>query len=527
MEDDQALKLNEVAKEILVFVRNTLSVELKFMDTALAMLTFKEDDKSTLATDGRSIIYNPLIIIKMFKRGENATTRNYLHLILHCIFRHMFIDSLIDKEYWNLACDIAVEYTISEMNLKSTRVSKQKDQSLIFEELIKAGVIPTAERVYRYYYDNPLNYEELDRYQKLFGEDDHSCWYQKQKNKPTPEAEIESEDNQDEGSDSDEDDEPNKSMKNKDRNSRSKGSKNGKNDNDIKQAEQKEDQEGKPESKEGSGKKGKSKGSDPQSNQDDDDSNEQSQYLDNSMDSLAEQWKDISEHIEMDMKTFSKDRGDVAGGMMQNLKEVNREKYDYSKFLLKFATINEVMRINDDEFDYIFYTYGLSLFKNVPLIEPLEYKDVKTIKEFVIAIDTSGSTSGDLVQKFLNKTYNILKTTESFTTKVNIHIIQCDAAIQEDAKITNKKEFDKYISEMHILGLGGTDFVPVFEYVDALIKKKEFTNLKGLIYFTDGKGRYPINKPPYNTAFVFIDDNYNNYEVPPWAIKLILKSEEI
>lgn len=72
------------------------------------------------------------------------------------------------------------------------------------------------------------------------------------------------------------------------------------------------------------------------------------------------------------------------------------------------------MRVNDDEFDYIFYTYGLKLYERMPLIEPLEYKEVKRIKEFVIAIDTSGSVSGELVQKFIQKTYNILKTRKAF-----------------------------------------------------------------------------------------------------------------
>ena len=36
-------------------------------------------------------------------------------------------------------------------------------------------------------------------------------------------------------------------------------------------------------------------------------------------------------------------------------------------------------------------------------------KDVKKIKEFVVAIDTSASCRGKVVQAFLNKTYSILK----------------------------------------------------------------------------------------------------------------------
>ena len=123
--------------------------------------------------------------------------------------------------------------------------------------------------------------------------------------------------------------------------------------------------------------------------------------------------------------------------MLQNLREINRERYDYSEFLRRFAVMGEVMQVNDDEFDYIFYTYGLQLYDNMPLVEPLEYKEVKRVKEFVVAIDTSGSVAGDTVQRFVQKTWNILKTTESFFTKINLHIIQCDATIQEDAETRN------------------------------------------------------------------------------------------
>ena len=84
----------------------------------------------------------------------------------------------------------------------------------------------------------------------------------------------------------------------------------------------------------------------------------------------------------------------------------------------------------------------------MPLIEPIENKEVKRIKEFVIAIDTSGSVEGDEVQAFIEKTYNILKSTESFFGKINIHIIQCDAEIQEHVKITNQEEFDEYIKDL-------------------------------------------------------------------------------
>ena len=52
-----------------------------------------------------------------------------------------------------------------------------------------------------------------------------------------------------------------------------------------------------------------------------------------------------------------------------------------------------------------------------------EYKDAKKVREFAIAIDTSASCRGPIVKAFLRKTYSILKSSENFFRKVNIHII--------------------------------------------------------------------------------------------------------
>lgn len=83
------------------------------------------------------------------------------------------------------------------------------------------------------------------------------------------------------------------------------------------------------------------------------------------------------------------------------------------------------------------------------------------------------------------------------------------------------------MKNIELRGFGGTDFRPVFKYVDDLINKGEFVNLKGLIYFTDGYGTFLDKKPAYDTAFVFIDDEYEQPEIPVWAIKLVLAKDEI
>ena len=78
------------------------------------------------------------------------------------------------------------------------------------------------------------------------------------------------------------------------------------------------------------------------------------------------------------------------------------------------------------------------------------------------------------------------------------------------------------MESLTLYGEGGTDFRPAFEYVDELIRKGEFTDLRGLIYFTDGYGIYPRKMPEYQTAFVFMQEDYRDVDVPAWAMKLLI-----
>ena len=161
----------------------------------------------------------------------------------------------------------------------------------------------------------------------------------------------------------------------------------------------------------------------------------------------------------------------------------------------------------------------------MPLIEPLEYAEEKRIKEFVIALDTSASCRGETLKNFLLKTYEILRKTESFFRKVNVHVIQCDAAVRSDTLITCPEDMDALIKEANFKGFGATDFRPVFEYVDGLISDRKLENLKGLIYFTDGYGIYPAKGPKYDVIFAFLREDKNRMPVPPWAMQTVFNEE--
>ena len=242
---------------------------------------------------------------------------------------------------------------------------------------------------------------------------------------------------------------------------------------------------------------------------------------------LSRKWGELNDGIETDLETFSQEAGERDGDFLEQIKTENRSKYDYREFLRKFAVFHEELVVDDDSCDYNFYTYGLRLYGNMPLIEPLETKEMKKIEDFVIVLDTSMSCNGSLIHRFLEETYSVLSESESFFRKIQVHIIQCDEKIQDDQVIHNEKEMEAYLSDFTIRGFGGTDFRPAFSYVDKLLNMGAFQRLRGLLYFTDGYGTFPAKMPPYDTAFIFMKDDYRDVDVPPWAIKLILDTQAL
>jgi len=242
---------------------------------------------------------------------------------------------------------------------------------------------------------------------------------------------------------------------------------------------------------------------------------------------IENRWQDVSEQMETEMETFSEEMSSGAGDFIGQLRVENRERFDYRQFLRKFSVLREETAVDEDSFDYVFYTYGLSLYGNLPLVEPLEWKETQKVEEFAVVIDTSMSCSGELVKKFLEETYDVLSENNSFFCKVNIHVIQCDDRVQTDRKITSGEELREYMENLELRGEGGTDFRPAFVYVEELMRRHVFGQLKGLIYFTDGKGIYPGKMPPFETAFVFLEEDYEDMDVPPWAIKLVLSEDEL
>ena len=240
-----------------------------------------------------------------------------------------------------------------------------------------------------------------------------------------------------------------------------------------------------------------------------------------------QRWQDLAGRAQTAMDTVLGGQAQGGEAIYEQVKVASRESVDYRAFLRRFAAYREVMEADGDAFDYTFYTYGLQLYGNMPLIEPPETREEKRVEDFVIAIDTSMSTSGEMVRAFLEETYSILRSASTFTRRVNIRVLQCDEQFGRDDAFACLDELRSYMESFQLSGGSATDFRPVFEHVDRLREAGVFTQLRGMLYFTDGMGIFPKKRPDYETAFILTGEPPMAVSFPPWAIRLVLGEENI
>ena len=238
-------------------------------------------------------------------------------------------------------------------------------------------------------------------------------------------------------------------------------------------------------------------------------------------------WPRVAERVQTGMQTVMSESATGGQAITEQLRVETQPTDNYRAFLNRFAVVGEEMGVDADNFDYGYYASGLRRYGNMPLIEPLETREVKRISDFVVAIDTSMSTSGDLVRQFLSYTYGILKDTESFFRQINLYIIQCDDQIRAEQHIRSARELADYMEHFTLIGQSATDFRPVFDRVTELQKAGAFHRLRGILYFTDGLGIYPSKRPPYDAAFVMLAGQGYPERVPPWGIRVVLDPDTL
>ena len=555
--------LNDLGSRILNQSRYELSLSMRHLARALDRLPYEMDfNTQRMGTEGERIHFHPEFIFQLFMESPQKLNRLYMHSLLHCLFRHMFKNEDKKEELWNMACDIHVEYVLDSLDVDLLKRPAGEYRENTFQSLEEKIKTLSAERIYQYLEEADLDYDAWERLEREFYKDDHVFW------KVIDREDAPGQEGEGDGDGAPlpmpEDFTPNESSSQDSKPSEDTSAQNGaSSDGESKEEKNQEAGNQEPENR-GSENQGaenqefENRGAENQGadNPDSENQGAENQGVDSSSgekqeekreaerkpkeqeqreereakqkrDELSKEWEDISKRTEQEIEHSSKEKQEEQGSLAWFLRLEQKKYTDFRDFLRRLSVDREEMEVDLDSFDYGYYYYGLEQYGNMPLIEENEYREGRKLQELVIAIETSHSTKGEMVKGFLEETAGILKQKDAFFQKVKVHILECDDELRKDICLENVEDLEQYSKNFAVKGGYGTDFRPVFRYVSDLQKRGELKNLKGLMYFTDGKGRYPKEAPPYVTAFVFpkgedIDDD----NVPFWAMKLYQREKD-
>ena len=169
----QREKLDILGKRILNASRTELTLAMRFLAEPLNTLDYVMDlSTTTVGTDASFIRFNPGHLFRLYVEQPADLNRTYLHMLLHCLFAHMFSASRFpDAALWDLACDIAVESLIDGMDHDAIRRVTSDLREQVYDTLKKEVHVLTAERIYDYLVNTDINGLEHE-----FRSDDHSFW---------------------------------------------------------------------------------------------------------------------------------------------------------------------------------------------------------------------------------------------------------------------------------------------------------------------------------------------------------------
>lgn len=220
-------------------------------------------------------------------------------------------------------------------------------------------------------------------------------------------------------------------------------------------------------------------------------------------------------------------KGDLAGELSEVYRDVRESGVSYAEFLRRFMSVRERLEVDPDSIDRIWYHTGLELLGDTLIVEPEELKEDAPALQLAVALDTSGSCHGEIIKEFLGELLAILR--DSGGPKVEITLIQCDAELQKVSVLTREDDAGAIAEEFQTYGYGGTDFCPVFKYLDRMREDAEGgKRFKGLLYLSDGFGEFPKTAPDYPTAFLFpreSDADFRRGWIPDWVTQVSITKD--
>lgn len=236
--------------------------------------------------------------------------------------------------------------------------------------------------------------------------------------------------------------------------------------------------------------------------------------------SMANLWQVAARQVAGTMAN-SGQYGYLAGELCKEYSAEQESSVSYKEFLRQFCSLRERQEIDPDSISNIWYQVGLSTTGDAPFIEPEELREDAPALELAVALDTSGSCSGEVMQGFLEELLAILRDTGG--PKVELTLIQCDEEIQKVQVLTREDTTIELMNGFEVLGWGGTNFRPVFDYIEEQHGSDDGKRFRGLLYLSDGCGEFPDKKPDYPVVFLFPREEelfFDMMEIPDWVMQV-------
>ena len=126
-------------------------MRLPLLDAALSARAESDGfDTATLATDAKSLYFNGTWLAQQLERGRPRVNRAYLHSVFHCLLRHPAKTRGRDRDLWDLACDVAVDSILDNLDYRCLQADKPSVRRHNLYRSLRAEMpVLTAEAVHR------------------------------------------------------------------------------------------------------------------------------------------------------------------------------------------------------------------------------------------------------------------------------------------------------------------------------------------------------------------------------------------
>ena len=108
----------ELARKVVDLAEGLVVSDSHFLAPAIGQL--KSDISPALmiepfATDGQTLYIEPTRVLATFAKTRKPPIHDIVHVLMHCILMHPFVDDRVERFPWDLASDIVAESLAAEI----------------------------------------------------------------------------------------------------------------------------------------------------------------------------------------------------------------------------------------------------------------------------------------------------------------------------------------------------------------------------------------------------------------------------